>query len=752
MKLKFEQFNSNRLKTILYYGVVFSMFLYIFSIPTFGENTGVLRYAIYVSLFLMTCFSFVYCFLYKKIKFPKQMLIVCFFVVFSLVGTIYYSNDYRGWISLLLLCISFYSLYLSFTIFKNKYLIVGLISTAFGLFGLVFIFYFRNDFIHFSSIISSKTRLGPPFDNANGVAAYAVVGMATSLYLVLFWKNKARYAFIIPFLVSCLVGVSTGSRSFLIISVIFVLFYLFFALKKHKLIYVITIIAVVTIFIILINLPFMQIMKERIISAFKTLLGVADKVDSSTLQRENYIAYGFYLGSKNMIFGYGVGGFGLKSGLNTYSHSNFSELICNFGVVGLILFYVPLLLLFVKCFIDRRIDKSFIISFVVYYLIVSLTNVLYYKKIYYLVLAFMFYLSYYLPSIERRNSKAKMTICFAVDSMGPGGAERVVSTIANEFAKKGHNVNIVIVAGSEEKSFYELNDSIKLTSILKKYKKKVNPIKRVLLLKDYYRAIKPDMVISFLKNVCIYNWIATNSFDFVTVVSERNDPNSYTKLEQFLVKRAFYAADKCVFQTNDAMKWYGQNVKEKSVLIYNPVNLIVDNKINNNHRQREKTIIYVGRLEEQKNLFFLIDVFENFSLNSKYVLKIYGSGSLKNSLTQYISDKKLDNKVFMMGNSAKWQINEANAGCFLMTSKFEGMPNSLEEASCLGIPCVSSNCKIGGPYELSKLLSNIILVDQFDVNLYCEAINKAISKTRNFVDYSELLPANIAQKWIGLYE
>lgn len=750
MKLRFDKFKSNPLKAILYLGVIFSMFLYVFSIPTFGENTGFLRYIIYISLFLMTCFTFIYCFLYKKIKFPKLMLLVLGFVVFAFIGTAYYSKDYRGWISLVLLCISFYSLYLSFTIFKNKYFIISIISMAFGLFGLVFICYFRNEFIHFSSIISAKSRLGPPFDNANGVAAYAVVGLATSLYLVLFWKKKIRYLFILPFLISCLVGISTGSRSFLIIAVLFVLLFLYFALKKHKLIYLIALAITIVLFIVLLNLPFMQVIKDRIVAAFKTLLGIADKVDSSTLARENYIAYGFYLGSKNMLFGYGVGGFGLKSGLSTYSHSNFAEIICNFGIVGLILFYVPLIILLVKCFADRRVDKTFIISFVVYYIVVSFTNVLYYKKIYYLVLAFMFYISFYLPSLTTKRCKKQLTVCFAVDSMGPGGAERVVSTIANELSKVGHKVNILIVASPNEDSFYQLDNSINVISIVKKYDKKVNPLKRILLLRSYYKNTKPDMVISFLKNVCIYNWIATNSFDFVTVVSERNNPNSYTKFEQFLLRRAFYASDKCVFQTNDAMGWYGEEIKTKSVIIYNPVNLNVDGIIKK--EQRDRSIVYVGRLEEQKNVFFLIDVFEKFSINNNYILKIYGDGSLKEQIVKYIKNKNMDNKVLLMGNSTDWQNKEVNAGCFLLTSKFEGMPNALEEAACLGIPCVSSNCKIGGPFELSKILPNITLVDRFDVDLFCDAINESISKTNYDIDYNELTPANISQKWIKLYE
>lgn len=750
-KFQFKNKANIDKKTLYQYLIQVLLFLYVFFIPTFGENEGIFRYILYLNAIILTFLSIIFTFLYEKPKIYKETLLIPLFVVIGLVGTVYFSHEFRSWLSLCFLCISFYSLFLSFCIINDEKKVISIISLAIGCFCFVFIFYFRDKFTNLSSLASGSFRLGPPFDNANGVSSYAVICVATSLYLILFGRNKFKFLFIVPFLASVLVGISTGSRSFILFSFCFILILFLVKLRKKKILCLVSIATIIAFFILFLSLPALSFLKDRLINSFKTILGISDKADTSTINRVNYISYGFYMGSKNLLFGYGTQGFSLITGVNTYSHSNFAEVVCNFGILGLIVFYLPLVLLLLKAITNEKVNKTFIIAFILYYLLASLTNVIYYKKMYYLMLAFLFYLAFG-SSIEPKSAfsnKKKLNICFLADSMGSGGAERVISSLSNEMSKMGHSVTILLVSSKDENSYYSLNDGVKLVSLVKNFNDKTSSFKRVLLMRKFYRMNNFDVVYAFLKHICIYNWISSIGFNFKTIVSERNDPNQYSKIEQFLVKRAFYAADKCVFQTEMAMEWYGDQIAQKSEIIFNPVHLMT--KLRNN--VRTKTIISVGRLEEQKNFEFLIDVFQSFSKKfPDYKYKIFGEGQLKDKLQDKINKLKMNHLIKLEGNDEYWHEHQYNAACFVLTSKFEGMPNALEEAACLGIPCVASNCNIGGPFELSKVLKNISLVNGYCINDYVTAIEASINSKNENINTDALQIKKIAERWLKLYE
>ena len=394
MKLISNLRESKVFQKCLYYTVIFLTVLYVFSVPSFGESKSVTRYIIYGSMALLGIASALYCFLYLNLKLNRICFLIPIFSLFAIIGTIFGSNEYRAWFSLVLLAGSFFVFLYSFRAISNKYLVVSIVSIGIFLFSLFFIIYYRNEILNFKAYGSEGFRLGTYFDNQNGVAAYAAVGVATSLFSLLFISKRIRWFFVAPILSTILVGIVTGSKSFILAIAIFVIILLFFKFKKHKLIYIIIVASLIGLSIILLNLPFMATIKQRLVDSIETLLGISTKADTSTISRSIWIDYGFYLGTRNMIIGCGVNGFSIYSGVGTYSHSNFAEVICDFGLVGFVLFYIPLVLIFIKTITNKKVDKPLIISFLVYYFIIGFSNVFYYKKFYFMILAFVFYLAY----------------------------------------------------------------------------------------------------------------------------------------------------------------------------------------------------------------------------------------------------------------------------------------------------------------------------------------------------------------------
>lgn len=743
-------------KRILYYSIIFFLFAYTFSVPSFGESSSFLRFSIYISMVFLGSLTTIYCFLYEDFRINMTALLIPLFCIFSLIGTLLYSHQYRTWFSLVLLAISFFVFTYSFKILKNKHLIISIIALAFFAFSLYYIVYYRKEIIDFRSYTSNSFRLGWFFDNPNGVSAYAVVGFSSPLYLVIFWNKKIRFSFILPVLTSLLVGITTGSRTFLVIVGIVILIFLFFKFSKHKFIYLGIVAGLIVVGVLLLNLPFLSIMKGRLLRAIETLFGTASKVDTSTLERAVMIDYGFSLGSKRLFFGYGVDGFSVISGMGTYAHSNFAETICDFGLLGLVIFYLPLFIFFFKAITNKKIDKCFVITFFIYYLIVSFSNVIYYKKIYYLMISFLYYLVFIeSASIKHKNLVSELnTLVFTCDSMGSGGAEKVISSLANEMVNR-INVYIIGVADmNKPHSFYHLDDKVRYLTLPNNGGKRINPVKRIYVLKKMLKKINPDIVISFLPNANIYTWLSLLFTKIPHVTSERNNPylNPKGKIVRLLKKLSFIFSNGSVFQTKDAMDYYPTRVKNRSVIIKNPI--VVNQSLE--PCLRNKTVLAVGRLTEQKNYKCLIDAFSLFNAekNEEYTLKIYGDGNLKKELMGYCFEMDIADKVMFMGNDQNWHEKEYEDAMYVLSSDYEGMPNSLAEAMAIGIPSISTDCPIGGSRELIENGVNGYLVPVNNpkalaktmVRLSNEDSSRFYNSTRNLVrDYSI---ETITAKWV----
>ena len=138
-----------------------------------------------------------------------------------------------------------------------------------------------------------------------------------------------------------------------------------------------------------------------------------------------------------------------------------------------------------------------------------------------------------------------------------------------------------------------------------------------------------------------------------------------------------------------------------------------------------------------------------------YKLVIYGEGELRPELEQLIKEYKLENSVYLPGVKKDIHQYIKDAEMFLLTSKFEGMPNALIEAMCLGLPCIST--KVSGAVDLIKNGENGLLVDLDDTEELIANIEKIIEdneyafelgKKASFLN-EELSVARIADKWLN---
>ncbi len=301
-----------------------------------------------------------------------------------------------------------------------------------------------------------------------------------------------------------------------------------------------------------------------------------------------------------------------------------------------------------------------------------------------------------------------MKVFLYINAIHHGGAERVMVNLAKEYIKFGHEVFLITSFKADWE--YEIDAGVKRIIL---GNNSGNFIRRNVLLtkrlRHEIRTEKPDIIISFMAEPNFRALVAAIGTKTKNIISIRNDPNrEYPSTLFRIAARILYRlADRVVFQTKDAQNWFPKSIQSKSVIIYNPVaeEFYVQKAVHN-----RKDIVTTGRLTSQKNHAMLIKSFARIADNIDDNLYIYGHGEMRKELEDLIDKLNLSERVFLPGpvNDVKCAINSAKL--FVLSSDYEGMPNSLMEAMALGVPCISTDCPCGGPkmlLENEKYLSAV---------------------------------------------
>lgn len=284
-----------------------------------------------------------------------------------------------------------------------------------------------------------------------------------------------------------------------------------------------------------------------------------------------------------------------------------------------------------------------------------------------------------------------MDVIFVVSALHGGGAERVIATLANYMADRGDDVTILMTAGDEV--VYQLNETVQLISIGQA--SGGNPlvqIKRLMTMRQYFKVHRQSHIVSFSTTINLFTIIASLGLKMDVIVSERNDPNRfhYKRLRDMI----YALGGRFVFQTEEAADCFSKAIRERSCVIPNPIRTGLPEVYTG---EREKKIVAAGRLEPQKNHKLLLEAFAGFHKNyPEYTLHIYGKGKLEQELKTLASELHIESHVVWEGFRADVLERIRTYGMYVLSSDYEGISNSLMEAMALGLPCISTDCPIGG--------------------------------------------------------
>ena len=315
-----------------------------------------------------------------------------------------------------------------------------------------------------------------------------------------------------------------------------------------------------------------------------------------------------------------------------------------------------------------------------------------------------------------------MKIVFVVPDMVGGGTERIVSLLANEYARKGIDTAVLIFAGNTVE--YPLDKRVEV--VISGGPSGGNPIirlKSLRFMREYYRKNRDCVIFAFSVMGAVFSAIATLGERHRTLVSERSNPDVYDhkRIRDFFYRRA----DKVVLQTEDVLKYFGKGLRKKAVIIPNPVDPALPPVFTG---KRNRKICSVGRLEPLKDHRTMITAFHEFQKDfPDYTLEIYGKGSLEKELKTMVKKLCLDNKVNFHGFCPTVLEEIRGHAMYILSSKFEGISNALVEALSMGMPVIATDCPVGGTRMCIKDHENGILVPVEDSGAMANAMRELAS-------------------------
>ncbi len=321
------------------------------------------------------------------------------------------------------------------------------------------------------------------------------------------------------------------------------------------------------------------------------------------------------------------------------------------------------------------------------------------------------------------ENSGQKTITFLIGSMRRGGAERVISILANHYAGKGWKVDILTFL--DDSNEYILDGRIRFLPVCGEGKSQIKRIPYwIKTVRRYVKTQNPDRLVSFVTRINLITLFACLGLNKYIVVSERSGPAAPGRVPfsiMLLVKLLYPLAAHVVFQTKWAESCFSRRIRKKGVVLPNPVNVNVEAA-----GEKQKKIVAVGRLLEVKNHALLIRAFQQvLQRHPGYSLTIYGDGKLRAELEKQVSNAGLTGSVFLPGNVLDIHERIADAEIFVLSSNFEGFSNALVEAMMMGLPCIST--KVSGSNDIIKTGINGILIDKRNEQQLADALDRLIA-------------------------
>ncbi|MGK6340815.1 glycosyltransferase [Chryseobacterium sp. DT-3] len=316
----------------------------------------------------------------------------------------------------------------------------------------------------------------------------------------------------------------------------------------------------------------------------------------------------------------------------------------------------------------------------------------------------------------------KISVIFILPDLETGGAERIVTTIANHLSRDRFEPKILLL----RKQGGYLNFLRKDVEIIDINTERIRHSLKPILGEIYRR--KPDIVFSGFGEVNAYLALFIKLFPRTKFIArETNVVTQHVTRKEIKFFYNFYNNyQRIIAQSDDMMHDLVDNFnikKKKIVKINNPVDFdFINEKLGTSAKPESfkynyKNVVAIGNLSARKGFDNLLKVFSRLK-NENIMLHILGDGKDKDVLFQMKDFLGLKNVIFHGRQDNPYQYLKY-ADLFILSSRYEGFPNVLLEAGACGTYSLANNCP-GGINEIIQ-----------------HQVNGEVSNIENYEDFSQ---------------
>ena len=349
----------------------------------------------------------------------------------------------------------------------------------------------------------------------------------------------------------------------------------------------------------------------------------------------------------------------------------------------------------------------------------------------------------------------------------PGGVAKVLTNLANSLSEEGYTVEILLLM-SKRDHFYPLNSNIKVHNIdtfshwaWKICEFNIKYLKFIPKIRNINAYIYHIGVFLMLRN-----WMRKNHQNYDIIISAWYKLSSFLALNKKASKKTI-AWEHVTYETGgllfkDTLRRYYKNLKgivcinspaiehykqyNKTYFIPNIIGEPFENQEKINFKDKENFISFVGRLDREKNVIALLEIFKKANVSKDWKLQIIGDGNEKNNLEKFVEENQLQDRVIFYGTKTSEEILKLlrRSKIFGFTSLKEALPTVLVEAMFCSNAIISYNCNYG-PSDIVKNNSGFLI----DVNNKEDFIQKLEMLTNSDEKLEKMMEnaSKEAQNW-----
>lgn len=345
-----------------------------------------------------------------------------------------------------------------------------------------------------------------------------------------------------------------------------------------------------------------------------------------------------------------------------------------------------------------------------------------------------------------------MRVCFLIPGFGDGGAQKQCIKLAN-YLGENKLVDLHIVHFHEGVHDHLLKrDGVTVHKL--SARSNYDPRNIAAAIRTVGN-IRPDIILSWLHACDVYGFFIKKAMPHVCWILNERDSYYPNELRYNIRKFLGRFADAIISNSEPGRSYWAGNGAKGDLFVVS--NIVDQSPRSAASMARAKTVVYVGRLEPQKNVAITVQAFCTVAATRPdFNFQIIGGGGLQEELEAVIAQSGVGN-VELLGFRSDAPSLIGSASALVTLSHHEGTPNVMLEAVAQGTPIVASDI----PEHRAVLGSSypFYVSDRNDPDACARVLDKLLTSdaTASTLDFAQdrlraMTPEVVSRAYLAFFE